>query len=131
MKQWLGHVALIVDDYDTALAYYTEVMGFDIAADIATAEGKRWVLVSPKGSDCTILLVKAQTPDQENHIGNQTGGKVFLFLYTDNFDKAYGNFKNNGIRFLEEPRTESYGKVVLFEDLYGNRWDLIESVTEN
>lgn len=128
MKQRIGALALLVPNYDQAITYYTENLGFELVEDTKLSETKRWVLIAPKGSSETrILLAEADGPDQKNAIGNQSGGRVFLFLNTDNFDRDHAAMQAAGVVFLEEPRTEPYGKVAVFEDLFGNKWDLIES----
>ncbi len=127
MQQSIAHIALVVRDYDEAIAYYTQVLGFELLEDTALAPGKRWVLVAPRGSRGTsLLLARAAGPDQQTRVGNQTGGRVFLFLHTDDFQRDHRALLGRGVRFIEEPRREAYGTVVVFEDLYGNRWDLIE-----
>ena len=127
MTQRIGHIALVVRDYDEAIAFYVGVLGFRIVEDTPLTEDKRWVLVEPPGTSGTsLLLARAATPEQESRIGNQTGGRVFLFLQTDDFDRDYSALKAQGVRFVESPRDEAYGKVVVFQDLYGNRWDLVE-----
>lgn len=127
MKQKIGSLALLVRDYDKAIAFYTKKLGFQLLEDTDLGGGKRWVLVAPPGStEPSLLLAQAAFPEQENAIGNQSGGRVFLFLHTDDFWRDYNAMKASGIRFLEEPRTEPYGTVVVFEDLYGNKWDFIE-----
>ena len=127
MKQKIGAVALVVRDYDEAIAFYTEKLGFDLLADTALGGGKRWVVVAPPGAEEShLLLAEAASPDQERCIGNQTGGRVFLFLHTDDFWRDYRAMQARGVAFLEEPREEAYGTVAVFEDLYGNKWDLIE-----
>lgn len=127
MPQTLGHVTLLVREYDEAIAFFTSTLGFDLTEDTALADGKRWVLVSPRGSRGTnLLLARAATPEQRKQIGKQTAGRVFLFLQTDDFRRDYAHMKARGVRFTEEPREEAYGAVAVFEDLYGNRWDLIE-----
>lgn len=126
MKQSLVHVALVVNDYDEAIHYYTQVLGFLLLEDIALSDTKRWVLVTPPGSITSLLLAKASTPEQLSHVGNQTGGRVFLFLHTDDFWRDYRNLKSKGVTFVREPAEEVYGTVAVFEDLYGNLWDLIE-----
>lgn len=129
MAQELGHVTVLVRDYDEALAFYTKALGFRVIEDSALGEGKRWVLVGPPGSVGTrLLLAKATTPEQAGSVGNQTGGRVFLFLQTDDFWRDYRSMKSKGITFREEPREEPYGTVVVFEDLYGNKWDLVQRV---
>ena len=127
MKQQIGYVALVVRDYDEAKAYYCGVLGFDLIEDTPLPDDKRWVLVAPRGSDGThLLLAKAATPEQMTRIGNQTGGRVFLFLHTDDFWRDFQSMRDQGVRFSAEPRKENYGTVAVFEDLYGNRWDLLQ-----
>ncbi|QDG75564.1 VOC family protein [Labrenzia sp. PHM005] len=127
MKQIISAVALLVPDYDDGLAYYVGVLGFDLIEDTELAPGKRWVLVAPKGSSETrLLLAKADGSDQEQAIGSQTGGRVFLFLTTDDFDRDFAAMSAQGVTFLEDPRCEPYGKVVVFQDPFGNKWDLIQ-----
>jgi len=131
MAQTLGHVALLVRDYDEAIAFFTQSLGFRLIEDVAQGEGKRWVLVAPQGSRGTnLLLAKAATPEQAACIGKQTGGRVFLFLLTDNFWRDHRAMKDRGVNFLEVPREEPYGTVAVFEDLYGNKWDLLERKVE-
>lgn len=127
MKQAIGAVSLLVQDYDEAISFYVDKLGFSLIEDTDLGGGKRWVLVAPPGSTETcLLLAKAISPEQESRIGNQTGGRVFLFLHTDDFWRDHEAMKSKGIRFLEEPRVETYGTVAVFEDLYGNKWDLLE-----
>jgi len=127
MKQFIAHLALVVKDYDDAIAFYTRKLGFRLMEDTVLTENKRWVIVAPPGSkECSLLLAKAAKPEQEQAIGNQTGGRVFLFLYTDNFNRDYQNMIEKGIHFVRQPIKEIYGTVAVFEDLYGNLWDLIE-----
>ena len=129
MTQSLAHVALLVRDYDEALHFFIDALDFSLIEDSELAPGKRWVVVAPPGSrgaGATLLLALAATPEQESRIGNQTGGRVFLFLHTDDFTRDYERMKARGVRFIEQPRQESYGDVVVFLDLYGNRWDLVE-----
>ena len=127
MKQKIGSVALVVRDYDEAIAFYTQKLRFSLLEDTDLGDGKRWVLVAPPGPvETSLLLAKADSHNQESRIGNQTGGRVFLFLHTDDFWRDYREMESKGVRFLEEPRVESYGTVVVFEDLYGNKWDLLE-----
>ncbi len=128
MKQSIVHVALVVRDYDEALDFYTKKLHFKLIEDTYQAEqDKRWVVVAPPGSDgTTLLLSKASNPDQEKAIGNQTGGRVFLFLNTDDFWRDYEEMVSLGIHFIREPIVEPYGTVAVFEDLYGNLWDLLE-----
>lgn len=128
MKQSLALVALVVRDYDAAIDFYTRVLEFDLVEDSYQPEqDKRWVVVRPKGTGtASILLAKAADPEQASHIGNQTGGRVFLFLQTDDFERDYALYQGRGVRFARPPKRETYGKVAVFEDLYGNLWDLIE-----
>lgn len=126
MNQYIAHIALVVEDYDSAIDFYTRKLNFDLIEDTKLSETKRWVLVAPKGSrECKILLAKA-VGEQKNAIGNQSGGRVFLFLHTDNFDRDYQNLINQNIKIFRQPSLEEYNKVCVFEDLYGNLWDLIE-----
>ena len=127
MTQYLAHVTLVVRDYDDAIEFYTEKLGFSLVEDTKLEGDKRWVLVAPPGPGTTrLLLAKADGAAQEAAIGNQTGGRVFLFLYTDDFDRDYNRMRKAGVKFLEAPRDEAYGRVVVFEDLYGNKADLLE-----
>ena len=127
MPQKIGYVSLLVRDYDEAIKYFTEMLLFDLVEDTPLADGRRWVLVAPPGSDETrILLAKAATPEQDARIGDQAGGRVLLFLHTDDFWRDYDDMKWRGVRFRETPRREDYGTVAVFEDLYGNRWDLLQ-----
>jgi len=123
----MGYVAIVVDDYDRAIEYYTEKLGFTLAED-TPQPGKRWVVVTPNPeSDCHLLLALASNDRQKTFIGNQCGGRVFLFLQTDDFWRDYDAMKAAGVQFCGEPREEEYGTVVVFEDLYGNRWDLYQN----
>jgi catechol 2,3-dioxygenase-like lactoylglutathione lyase family enzyme len=132
MDQKIGYIALVVRDYDEAIAYYTGTLGFRLVEDTPLDNGKRWVLVSPPGNGGTcLLLAKAVNPEQACRIGNQTGGRVFLFLHTDDFQHDYQVFLARGVKFNEAPREESYGSVAVFLDLYGNKWDLLELKKEN
>lgn len=124
--QQLVHIALVVKDYDEAIAFYTQKLGFDLIDDTPQSETKRWVLVRPKGSQCCLLLAKAVNDEQASRIGNQTGGRVFLFLSTDDFERDYQNLLSNNIEIVRPPSVESYGTVAVFKDLYGNLWDLVE-----
>jgi len=127
VPQKIGYVALLVRDYDEAIAYFTQVLLFDLLVDTPLADGRRWVLVAPPGSrEARILLARAATPEQAARIGDQAGGRVLLFLHTDDFWRDYDDMKWRGVRFLETPRREDYGTVAVFEDLYGNRWDLLQ-----
>src|SRR5689334_22754360 len=126
-QQRLAAIALVIDDYDRAIAYYTKVLGFRLVEDTPQGPDKRWVTVAPPGDGGTLLLLaKAANPEQSSRIGNQTGGRVFLFLHTDDFKRDYEAYKARGVDFTEEPRHETYGSVVVFRDLYGNKWDLIQ-----
>lgn len=128
MKQHLALVTLVVKDYDEAIHFYTGKLKFTLVEDTAMGNGKRWVVVSPPGMErgTHILLAKATSKDQEGAVGNQTGGRVSFFLHTDDFRRDYAHLKSVGVEFTEEPREEVYGMVVVFKDLYGNKWDLIE-----
>jgi catechol 2,3-dioxygenase-like lactoylglutathione lyase family enzyme len=127
MTQTLGYVALMVRDYDEALAFFVQSLGFKVIEDTVLSKDQRWVLVGPSQSEGTsLLLAKAITPEQAERIGNQTGGRVFLFLHTDNFWRDYREMMTRGVRFRETPREEPYGTVAVFEDLYGNKWDLLQ-----
>ena len=127
MSQSIASIALVVKDYDDTIEFYTQKLKFDLIEDTPLTETKRWVLVSPRGSNETrLLLAKADSPEQESRVGNQTGGRVFLFLHTDDFWRDYHEMKSHGVQFHEEPRSEPYGMVVVFSDLYGNKWDLLE-----
>ncbi|WP_435624357.1 VOC family protein [Flagellimonas sp.] len=127
MEQNIGLTTLVVHDYDEAIGFYTQKVGFDLVDDTILSEEKRWVVVRPKNSkNSGLLLAKAANSEQKKSVGNQTGGRVFLFLDTDDFWRDYKNMTENGVRFLEEPREEEYGTVAVFEDLYGNKWDLLE-----
>jgi catechol 2,3-dioxygenase-like lactoylglutathione lyase family enzyme len=127
MTQTLAHIAIVVPDYDDAIDHYTRELGFDLIEDTPRAPGKRWVLVSPPGNrGASLLLAKAANAEQQSRIGNQTGGRVFLFLHTDDFARDHQALLANGVHFIEAPRHEEYGTVAVFEDRYGNRWDLIE-----
>ena len=122
----IATVALVVRDYDEALSYFTEVFRFQVVEDLVLTPEKRWLVVASPGSlGARLLLAKASTPEQLAHIGDQTGGRVFLFLETDDFWETYAHLKSHGVTFTEEPRQESYGTVVVLLDLYGNKWDLI------
>jgi catechol 2,3-dioxygenase-like lactoylglutathione lyase family enzyme len=126
MSRRLSLTALLVRDYDEAIDFYVGKAGFDLIEDTDQGGGKRWVVVSPGAGSGALLLAKAATPDQAARIGDQTGGRVFLFLETDDFARDHKRLSAAGVRFLEPPRHEPYGSVAVFEDLYGNRWDLIE-----
>ena len=128
MKQSIVHIALVVRDYDEAISFYTEKLRFTLVEDTYQPEqDKRWVIVAPPGSSTpTLLLARATSPEQERAIGNQTGGRVFLFLRTDDFRRDYNRMVESGIEFVRPPKVERYGTVAVFLDLYGNRWDLVE-----
>ena len=126
-QQQIGYVALVVRDYDEAISWYRDVLGFELIEDTILSPEKRWVLVAPPGSRGTrLLLARAATPEQATRIGNQTGGRVFLFLHTDDFWRDYHDLRAKGVRFIRDPKDETYGTVAVFEDLYGNRWDLLQ-----
>lgn len=127
MKQSLARIALVVKDYDEAIAFYTQKLHFTLIEDTVLSPTKRWVVVSPPGSDgCCLLLAKAANEEQQSRVGNQTGGRVFLFLFTDNFERDYNNLLQQNVTIVREPVVEIWGKVAVFADLYGNLWDLIE-----
>ena len=129
MNQHIAHIALVVNNYDEAIEFYTKKLGFEIIEDTKLSETKRWVMVKPKGDgQCCLLLAQAATEEQQSRVGNQTGGRVFLFLYTDDFWRDYNNMQQQQIKFVRPPVKEPYGTVAVFEDLYGNLWDLIEPV---
>jgi len=131
VTQSLAHVALVVRDYDEAIAWFTGKLGFAVVVDDHQPEqDKRWVLVAPPGvpaGGATILLARASSPEQAAFVGNQAGGRVFLFLHTDDFDRDYRAMLEKGVRFVREPAVQAYGTVAVFEDLYGNRWDLVQA----
>lgn len=127
MAQTIGHVALVVREYDEAIDFYRTKLGFSVVEDKPLTPGKRWVMMAPEGQKTpSLLLAKAVTTEQHSRVGNQTGGRVFLFLHTDDFARDHREMLARGVRFLEGPRQEEYGTVAVFEDLYGNKWDLIE-----
>ena len=127
MTQTIAALSLLVTDYDEAITYYTRTLGFDLIEDTPLGAGKRWVLIAPPGSSGPrLLLARAKSPEETRAIGNQSGGRVFLFLHTDDFWRDYRAMKNRGVTFLEEPREEPYATVVVFADLYGNKWDLLQ-----
>lgn len=130
MTPGLHAVTLVVKDYDEALDWFTRVLGFETLEDTDLGGGKRWILVAPRGSGgARLLLARAVTPEQLSRVGDQTGGRVFLFLDTDDFARDHAALRAAGVRLHGEPRDEPYGRVVVFEDLYGNRWDLVERAT--
>src|SRR5690554_1051413 len=128
MNQSLGLVSLVVRDYDEAIEFFVGTLGFRLVEDLDVPEqAKRWVVVSPPGAtESQLLLARASTPEQEERIGSQTGGRVFLFLYTDDFWRDYERYKANGVEFVREPKQDPYGTVAVFLDLYGNMWDLLQ-----
>jgi catechol 2,3-dioxygenase-like lactoylglutathione lyase family enzyme len=131
MKQNIALIALLVRDYDEAIEFYTQKLGFALLEDTVITETKRWVIVAPKTSkECGLLLAKAANEEQQSRIGNQTGGRVFLFLYTDDFKRDYQNLIDQKIKIVREPTVEAYGTVAVFADLYGNLWDLIERTSD-
>lgn len=126
MKQSLAHITYLVRDYDEAIHFFTHALKFDLIEDMPQGN-KRWVVVQPHGGKgAALLLAQAATPEQETAIGNQSGGRVFLFLHTDNFWRDYATMRALGVQFMEEPREEVYGTVAVFSDLYGNKWDLLQ-----
>jgi len=136
MPQHLGYITLVIRDYDEAIAFFTQVLGFDLIEDSPSTDrqgrAKRWVLIAPPGSSGTqILLAKASNPEETSRIGNQTGGRVFLFLHTDNFWLDYNRMCSKGVKFIRTPKEEEYGTVAVFEDLYGNKWDLLQLKHQN
>ena len=127
MSPGIRYVTVVVRDYDEAAAFFTQKLGFTLIEDTPLGNDKRWLLVGiPNSEGTNLLLARATTPDQASRIGNQTGGRVFLFLETDDVGRDYQAMKDRGVKFLEEPREESYGTVAVFEDLYGNKWDLLQ-----
>jgi len=128
MKQHIGYISLLVRDYDEAIAYYTGVLGFQLVEDTPLVSDKRWVLVAPPGAPggACLLLARAKNTTQLAAVGQQAGGRVFLFLHTDDFYRDYAAFRARGVEFLEAPRTEAYGIVAVFRDFYGNTWDLLQ-----
>lgn len=130
MENHINQITLVVKDYDEAIAFYTQKLHFDLIEDTVLSETKRWVVVAPKNSQCRLLLAKSANDEQLKSVGNQTGGRVFLFLNTDNLERERQNLINNKVNIIREPKQENYGKVLVFEDLYGNLWDLIEPVAK-
>ena len=132
IKQRIAHIALVVRDYDEAIAFYTKKLDFRLVEDTRISDDKRWVVVAPPGAqECTLLLAKAANEKQSESIGNQTGGRVFLFLFTDDFQRDYEKMSARNIKFVRPPQEEDYGTVAVFEDLYGNLWDLLEPNEKN
>lgn len=126
MKQQLTQIALVVQDYDEAIRFYTEILQFELVEDTRLSDIKRWVVVRPMGSATKLLLAKAANGEQASRIGNQTGGRVFLFLHTDDFERDYQNLLRHEVKIIRGPVNEPYGRVLVFSDLYGNLWDLIQ-----
>lgn len=126
MHQRLIHVAILVHDYDEAVEFYTKKLGFELIDDTKLSDEKRWVVVKPIGGECGVLLAKASDAEQKRFVGMQSGGRVFLFLQTEDFKRDYQKLLDNKIEIIRKPTTESYGQVCVFADLYGNKWDLIE-----
>ncbi|MCB0549524.1 MAG: VOC family protein [Phaeodactylibacter sp.] len=127
MKQRIAHIALVVRDYDEAITFYTKKLDFKLIEDTWISEDKRWVVVAPPGAqECSLLLAKAANEKQLERVGNQTGGRVFLFLFTDDFRRDYEKMRRRNVKFVRPPKEEVYGTVAVFEDLYGNLWDLLE-----
>lgn len=126
MTQSIATIALVVADYDEAISFYVGKLGFVLLSDLDMGGGKRWVTVAPAGGGAKLLLAKADSTEQSAHVGNQTGGRVGFFLETDNFARDHASYLERGVRFLEAPRHEAYGSVAVFEDLHGNRWDLLQ-----
>ena len=132
MTQKIAHIALVVKDYDEAIKFYTEKLDFQLLEDTKLTEDKRWVLIAPTGTkECCLLLAKAANDKQTESIGNQTGGRVFLFLFTDDFWREYNKMLDRNISFIRPPKEEDYGMVAVFEDLYGNLWDLLQPNEKN
>lgn len=132
MQQRIAHIALVVKEYDEAIQFYTEKLGFTLIEDTPQGDGKRWVIVAPPGArECSLLLAKAANEQQAASIGNQTGGRVFLFLFTDDFRRDYNTMVARQVHFIRPPKQEPYGMVAVFEDLYGNQWDLLEPNKNN
>ena len=127
-EQYLAHISIVVNDYDEAIQFYTQILGFQLIEDTQLTPQKRWVLIKPAGSKngCALLLAKAANEEQLSRVGNQTGQRVFLFLYTDDFDRDFANYTAKNVEFIRPPVVEPYGKVAVFKDLYGNLWDLIQ-----
>lgn len=128
----IKHIALLVNDYDEAIAFYTQKLNFNLIEDTPISEHQRWVLVGPKGtSNFSLLLSKASTEIDKRAIGNQAGGKVLFIMHTDNIDRDFNQYKKKGVTFVQDPKNQPYGKVAIFKDLYGNLWDLIEPSKNN
>jgi catechol 2,3-dioxygenase-like lactoylglutathione lyase family enzyme len=130
MTRSIAQIALVVDDYDKAIDFYTHNLGFELIEDTVLSPEKRWVVVAPKGSaGCKLLLAKASNEEQFSRVGNQTGGRVFLFMHTDNLNRDHQNLIMHNVQIVREPVNEAWGKVLVFADLYGNQWDLIEPIS--
>jgi catechol 2,3-dioxygenase-like lactoylglutathione lyase family enzyme len=129
MPQHLSLTTILVDDYDIAIGFYVGKLGFELRENTQLSKEKRWVVVAPQGATNGLLLARAADESQQSAIGNQSGGRVFLFLETDIFERDHRNYTEQGVKFIEEPRHESYGMVAVFEDIYGNRWDLMQRTT--
>lgn len=127
MATTLGMIAIVIDEYDRAISHYVNHLGFTLIEDTQLTPEKRWVVIAPSKDGARILLAQASNPQQVAAIGNSTGGRVGFFLYTDNFSETYSQYRERGIEFTETPRSEAFGQVVVFKDLYGNKWDLIEN----
>ncbi len=131
MNQYIAQIALVVEDYDEAIRFYTEKLNFQLLEDTALSAVKRWVVLAPPGGgQCRLLLAKAANDEQRSRVGNQTGGRVFLFLHTDDFWRDYHRMREQGVRFVREPSEEPFGTVTVFEDLYGNLWDFIQPISQ-
>ena len=132
-KQWLGLTALVVDDYDAALAFYVDTLGIVLLEDSPVPEqSKRWVVIAPPGStESALLIARAVGEGQRSRVGNQTGGRVFLFLFTDDFERDYDDYRSKGVEFVREPKDEPYGRVAVFRDPWGNQWDLLQPSEQN
>jgi catechol 2,3-dioxygenase-like lactoylglutathione lyase family enzyme len=129
MKQKIAHITLLVKEYEESIDFYTRTLEFKLKEDTHLSETKRWVVITPPGTEATsLILAKASGKNQIAAIGNQAGGRVFLFLHTDDFRRDYERMKERGVEFIESPRKEAYGTVIVFKDLYGNKWDLIEPI---
>lgn len=132
MKQRIAHIALVVKDYDEAIEFYTQKLGFKLLEDTRLSDEKRWVVIAPPGAkECCLLLAKAANEEQSRSIGNQAGGRVFLFLFTDDFWRDYNKMVDKNVSFVRHPAVHEYGTVAVFEDLYGNMWDLLEPSENN
>lgn len=131
MPQHLSLTTILVDDYDIAIGFYVGKLGFELRENTQLSKEKRWVVVAPQASTNGLLLARTADERQQSAIGNQSGGRVFLFLETDNFERDHRKYTEQGVKFIEEPRYESYGIVAVFEDVYGNRWDLMQRTTSS